>query len=98
MASAPISPKPRKPKRFVSAGSSLPALVRRGNGEEAIMSANSIHPRSWPGIRGEKKNTCKPHSIVRLRRALAGIERHLETHPRDAAAAHRVGNLKRRIG
>lgn len=58
----------------------------------------SIHPRSWPGFgRGEKHNTCKPRSVARLKRALEGIERHLENNYGDAAAQQRANNLKRRI-
>ena len=55
----------------------------------------SIHPRVWLG--GEKKNTCKPRSVARLKRALEGIERHLENHPGDATARQRAANLERRI-
>ena len=60
------------------------------------MKAEGIHPRVFYAG-GIKKNTCKPRSKVRLLRAKAGIERHLENHPRDVAAQQRLSNLERRI-
>ena len=55
------------------------------------------HPRvDFRG--GVKKNTCAPRSKSRLLKAKAGIERHIEANPADAAARHRHSNLVRRIG
>jgi hypothetical protein len=56
----------------------------------------SIHPHV--DLHGAKKNTCEPRSKRPLLRAKAGIERHIEAHPGDAAAAQRLSNLVRRIG
>lgn len=44
-----------------------------------------------------KRNTCAPRSAARLYRAEAGIKRHLEANPNDAAARQRLSNLQERI-
>ena len=59
----------------------------------------SIHPRVWGAWRESvKKNTCAPRSKARIERAIAGLSRHLENHPNDAAGKVRLGNLKARMG
>lgn len=55
------------------------------------MKDESIHPRARYG--GEKSNTAKPRSKVRLERAKAGIQKHLEQHPRDGMSAQRVSTI-----
>ena len=61
------------------------------------MSVNnvSIHPRVWH--RGEKKNTSKPRSTMKLERALKGIERHLETNPHDSMSRARVAAINNQL-
>ncbi len=44
-----------------------------------------------------KANTAKPRSIVKLERALAGLQEHFERHPRDSVTATRIVNMKNRI-
>ena len=58
------------------------------------MKSESIHPRAFYGSDGVKKNTAKPRNRRRFERALAGIEKHLETHPHDAMSQARVQVLK----
>ena len=60
------------------------------------MKTQSCHPRVDKG--GEKKNTCAPKSKARLLKAKAGIERHIEANPADAAARNRLSTLLHRIG
>ena len=62
--------------------------------------ATSIHPgvvdnrRIFP-----KVNTCGNSSLgARLGRQLAGIEKHLETNPRDSLSQQRVGTIKSLLG
>ena len=62
------------------------------------MKSEGIHPRVFFGHGGVKKNTCKPRSKVRLLRAKAGIEKHIESNPNDSDARQRLSNLERRIG
>jgi ribosomal protein S15P/S13E len=57
--------------------------------------AISIHPRA--AKKGEKKNTCGPKSNARLIKAVAGLERHLDANPNDAAGQIRLANLNKRI-
>jgi ribosomal protein S15P/S13E len=71
-------------------------LAARERFEKMGQKSESIHPRVFY-LGGVKKNTCKPRSKVRLVRAKAGIERHIEKHPADAAARQRLSNLERRI-
>ena len=59
--------------------------------------SESIHPRAIFGTRGIKKNTCNPRSKAKLDRALAGISKHLDKHPRDAMSQARVAVLRRLI-
>jgi len=41
-----------------------------------------------------KPNTCAPSSLHRrMERQLAGIEKHLEQHPRDTLSAQRVAKI-----
>lgn len=58
----------------------------------------SIHPRSWPGGFSpgrDKSNTCGNSSLAkRLMRQLAGIEAHLERHPKDTMSQQRVSVIK----
>lgn len=43
----------------------------------------------------KKQNTCKPSSLhKRMLRQLAGIEEHLERHPRDSMSHTRVSVVK----
>lgn len=43
----------------------------------------------------KKANTCKPSSLhKRMQRQLAGIEKHLEVHPRDSLSIARVSRIK----
>jgi ribosomal protein S15P/S13E len=55
----------------------------------------SIHPRSWLG--GSKKNTAMPRSVTKLTRALKGIEKHLESHPRDGMSRKRVDTINSQL-
>lgn len=57
------------------------------------MNAESIHPRVYFS-NGVKKNTAAPRSRRKLERALAGIEKHLERHPRDNMSATRLTRIK----
>lgn len=58
----------------------------------------SIHwNKTFYGGDWRKKNTCKPRSARPLASALAGINRHINQHPNDAAAITRRENLKRRL-
>lgn len=63
----------------------------------------SIHPRNWRVgstylfEERRKSNTCKPRSRKPLERALAGIARHVDNHPRDEEARKRLSNLKTRL-
>lgn len=54
----------------------------------------SIHPRV--SLRGEKLNTAKPRSRARIERAIAGMDRHIAAHPRDAACRERRANAEAR--
>lgn len=54
----------------------------------------SIHPRNWPIGNGKKVNTCAPRSKKRWARAVEGMTRHLERHPRDAACQSRLGTAE----
>ena len=56
----------------------------------------SIHPRVEGGrTRFEKVNTCANSSLAkRMRRQLAGIEKHLEQNPRDSLSQQRVSTIK----
>jgi ribosomal protein S15P/S13E len=57
------------------------------------MKDQSIHPRVSAGT--EKVNTCANSSLMkRMTRQLAGIEKHLEKHPRDALSQQRVSTIK----
>jgi ribosomal protein S15P/S13E len=60
----------------------------------------SIHPRNWKSVKdGVKKNTCAPSSIVkRMTKMIAGLEKHLESNPRDVEAQKRLSNAKHRMG
>lgn len=55
-----------------------------------------IHPRVVKGRTVfEKVNTCANSSLVkRMTRQLAGIEKHLETNPRDGLSQQRVATIK----
>lgn len=59
----------------------------------------SIHPRNWPDFgTKEKKNTCAPSSLgKRLTHQISGLERHIESNPRDAAAQSRLANAQSRL-
>ena len=59
------------------------------------MRQESIHPRVYYGANGVKKNTSKPRSRLKLERALAGIEKHLEAHPRDSIRVGRAEAIKK---
>lgn len=56
-----------------------------------------------PGVKGGKRcypkvNTCANSSLEkRMMRQLAGIEKHLETNPRDSLSQARVSNIKSRL-
>lgn len=56
----------------------------------------SIHPGVEGGKRRHPKvNTCGNGSQgKRLQRQMAGIEKHLETHPRDTLSQQRVSTIK----
>jgi hypothetical protein len=56
----------------------------------------SIHPRVSGGrTHFEKVNTCANSSLAkRMTRQLAGIEKHLEQHPRDSLSQQRVATIK----
>lgn len=58
----------------------------------------SIHPRHLIyGRNGVKKNTCANSSLKkRMARAIAGMERHLETNPNDAECRQRITNAQAR--
>lgn len=53
-----------------------------------------------PGVKGGRRhfpkvNTCANSSLAkRMQRQLAGIEKHLETNPRDSLSQQRVGTIK----
>lgn len=55
----------------------------------------SIHPGVQDGRRRfEKVNTCANSSQAkRLQRQLAGIQKHLETNPRDTLSQQRVATI-----
>jgi hypothetical protein len=55
-----------------------------------------IHPGMIGGRRQHPKvNTCANSSLVkRMTRQLAGIEKHLEEHPRDVLSQQRVSIIK----
>lgn len=61
--------------------------------------ALSIHPRNWPLIgSGQLRNTCAPSSLGRrLEKQIAGLERHLSSHPKDDAAKTRLANARHRL-
>lgn len=60
------------------------------------MTDQSIHPRVSGGrTTSPKVNTCANSSLVkRMTRQLAGIEKHLEQHPRDGLSQQRVSAIK----
>lgn len=60
------------------------------------MEDQSIHPRNIGGRKKfEKVNTCANSSLTkRLMRQLAGIEKHLETNPRDGLSQQRISTIK----
>jgi ribosomal protein S15P/S13E len=60
------------------------------------MTDQSIHPRVSGGrTTSPKVNTCANSSLVkRMTRQLAGIEKHLEQHPRDGLSQQRVSTIK----
>lgn len=60
----------------------------------------SIHPGVQGGRRRfEKVNTCANSSQrERLTRQLAGIQKHLETNPRDGLSQRRVATIKSLVG
>lgn len=60
------------------------------------MADQSIHPRNEGGRNVfEKVNTCANSSLQkRLTYQLAGIEKHLEKHPRDGLSQQRVSTIK----
>lgn len=60
------------------------------------MADQSIHPRVAGGRTvSEKRNTCGNSSLTkRMTRQLAGIEKHLEQHPRDTLSQQRVSTIK----
>ncbi len=64
------------------------------------MESLSIHPRNWKTTgNGVKKNTAGPSSIKkRMEKMMAGLEKHLESNPRDGEAQKRYGNAKARMG
>ena len=62
---------------------------------EILRSPTGMHPGVSNGRRhSPKTNTCANRSSRRLERALAGIEKHLERHPRDAMSVARVAAIK----
>ena len=60
------------------------------------MEDQSIHPRVSGGRTVfAKVNTCANSSLIkRMTRQLAGIEKHLEQHPRDGLSQQRVSVIK----
>jgi hypothetical protein len=60
------------------------------------MADQSIHPRVSGGrTTSAKVNTCANSSLTkRMTRQLAGIEKHLEQHPRDTLSQQRVSTIK----
>lgn len=61
-------------------------------------SSLSIHPRFWAGGDKQKHNTCGTSSLAkRMRRAIAGMEKHLEQFPQDAACQSRLATARQRL-
>lgn len=62
---------------------------------EIVEKKKSIHPRVVGGsTRYAKVNTRKPKQKSTIERAIAGIEGHLENHPRDAMSQAHLVKLK----
>jgi len=61
-----------------------------------VMEDQSIHPRVQGGKTvSQKVNTCANSSLVkRMKRQLAGIEKHLESFPQDTLNQQRVSTIK----